>query len=372
MLFGRLIKMNSIFITDSMINKVTGGGVVSLNMIESLRDFGLSSIFCMQKQPDNRFMGIPSFSINPIHWGYNYYSPFFKDYLAYHLIPKEKIDLCVSYGCPFGLTMEDLKKEDVKIVCDLPPHKINISQEEHIKFTGEYNHPHLTDEVLWGLYSRHLRYADKVITHSDFSAEYIQKQAKLREKPISIPHGCYLPENIPEYPEQVTPGYFGSIGLDKGTIYLANAWLNTPHKPEVQMILGGRDAKDFQLEQVEHMKNFKTTGFLENLSEFYKQISIYTHPSVTEGFGCTVLEAMAYGRPVIVTEETGAKELITDGKEGFIIPIRDINKIIEYIRYFQDNPDVIKTMGRNARQTAEKYTWEIIKKYYIEAFRSLL
>lgn len=371
-----MVEMNSIFITDSGINKVTGGGIVSLNMIESLKEFGLSTILCTTKQPDNKYDNIPTYSINPIDWGYkppNYFpTPFFKDYLAYHLLPKEPItDLCVTYGCPFGLTMEDVKQSGTRIVCDLPPHNIDISREEHIKFTGEYNHPHLTDEILWGLYSRHLRIADKVIVHSNKSAEYIKKKANLKELPIVLPHGCYPPEKIPDYPQQVTPGYFGSCSPDKGSAYLANAWLNTPHPPDVQMVLGGRDALFFQFQDKELLKYFKKTGYLENLVDFYKQISIYVQTSATEGFGLTVLEAMSYGRPVIVTDGTGASDLVTNGHDGFVIPSRDIGAIIDKIKYFQDNPGMIKTMGEAARETAKKYTWDIIKKRYNEIYRSL-
>lgn len=368
-----MVNMNSIFITDSGINKTTGGGVVSLNMIESLKEFGLSTIFSTQKFPDNKYDNIPAFSINPFDWGYQYFEPFFKDYLAYHMLPQDSpIDLICSYGCPFGLTMEDIKKSGTKIVCDLPPHNIDISKAEHIKFVGEYNHPHLTDDVLWGLYSRHLRLADKVIVHSKKSAIYIKEKAKLKELPTVLPHGCYLPEKIPEYPEQITPGYFGSCGIDKGLSYLANAWLNIPHNVDIQMVLGGRDANMFQFENKELMKQFKKTGFVENLADFYKQISFYVHPSVTEGFGCTVLEAMSYGRPVIVTNETGASDLITNGKEGFIIPISDIGAIIDKMVFFMNNPETIKTMGENARKTAEKYSWDIIKRRYIEIYRELL
>ena len=67
---------------------------------------------------------------------------------------------------------------------------------------------------------------------------------------------------------------------------------------------------------------------VDNVGKMYNSCSVYVQPSVTEGFGIPVLEAMAYARPVIVTEGAGVYELVDDGKEGFVVPIR--------------NPDVIK------------------------------
>jgi len=288
------------------------------------------------------------------------------------LLPDEKIDLVQTYGCVFGLTVEELKRNpECKVVCDLAPHNIEVSREEHIKWGNNYLYPHLTDDMLWGLYSRHLRLADVVVVHSNSSADYLKEKARLQKVPEVIPHGCYLPEKIPEYPENITPGYFGAIGYDKGVVYAVNAWLNTPHKPETKMVIGGRAAKVFRVED-EFMNNFLITGYIDGLNDFYKQISVYVHPSVIEGFGITPLEAMAYGRPVIVAEGAGMSELVTDGKDGFVVPIRDTVAIKDKLVFFQDNPDEIKRMGTEARKTSEKYTWDIIKKEYVKIYERFL
>jgi len=71
-----------------------------------------------------------------------------------------------------------------------------------------------------------------------------------------------------------------------------------------------------------------------------------------------VLEAMAMGKPVIITPNCGYNEIIEDGKEGFIIPIRDIEVIKENLIYFHDNKSEVNKMGRNARKTSEQYTWK--------------
>lgn len=364
--------MKSSYITNSGVNSVSGGGIVSINIIKALKSCTLLDyIFSCEKFQNSQFEGTPAYAIDSKNWGYNDSDPFFMDYMAYHMLPKEQIDLAVTYACPFGLTAEELKREfNSKIVCDLAPHNIDISREEHEKYIGSYPYPHLTGHYLWGLYSRHLRYADRVIVHSHKSAEYIEKKAKLKETPTVIPHGTYIPETTPSFPEKTTPSYLGASGFDKGIIYMVNSWLRTPHPTDLQMIIGGREAQ-FKLEE-QYMSHFKFTGYIEKLKDFFKQVSFGIFPSVTEGFNICALDYMAYGRPVIVAEGAGMSELITDGKDGFVVPIRDVNALQTKIQYFNENPGEAKRMGNNAQMTAKKYKWSIIRDQYKKVFEELL
>ena len=75
-----------------------------------------------------------------------------------------------------------------------------------------FPYPHLDNDILWGLYSRHLRLADKVIVHSKKSAEYIKRKATLINDPIVIPHGCYLPNTFERYPDYVVYFFKAFIG----------------------------------------------------------------------------------------------------------------------------------------------------------------
>src|SRR5262249_15354646 len=77
----------------------------------------------------------------------------------------------------------------------------------------------------------------------------------------------------------------------------------------------------------------------------YAKSSVFVQPSLSDGFGYTVAEAMASGIPVIVTETTGAAEMVSDGENGYVIPSRDSGAIAERLRYLAVNPGLVRRMG---------------------------
>lgn len=93
----------------------------------------------------------------------------------------------------------------------------------------------------------------------------------------------------------------------------------------------------------------------------FAEADVFALPSLFEGFGRVILEAMAAGLPIIATPNTGAPDIITEGREGFIVPIRDVEALEAKLRYFYDHPETREQMGQFAQQTARCYTWE---RYY--------
>ena len=94
-----------------------------------------------------------------------------------------------------------------------------------------------------------------------------------------------------------------------------------------------------------------------DLPKVYAGADVYVLPSLFEGFLVTALEAMACGLPVIVSEHTFAHDVIEDGVNGYVIPIRDKEAIAERLRHLHSNPRLREEMGQAARRTAERFTW---------------
>jgi len=97
----------------------------------------------------------------------------------------------------------------------------------------------------------------------------------------------------------------------------------------------------------------------QNAVSVYALGDVYIALPEYESFGLTVLEAMACGLPVILTRNAGVTELLTPGKEGFLLPGRvDSKTVAQAMDYLIQDDEVRKAMGQAARLTAEKYTWE--------------
>ena len=99
---------------------------------------------------------------------------------------------------------------------------------------------------------------------------------------------------------------------------------------------------------------------------------VLVFPSLFEGFGLVLTEAMSQGLPIISTTHTAAPDLIQDGKEGFIVPIRDSEAIAEKLLLLCENPEMLRSMEEAALETARVTTWEAYQRNMVEALRPRL
>jgi glycosyltransferase involved in cell wall biosynthesis len=110
-------------------------------------------------------------------------------------------------------------------------------------------------------------------------------------------------------------------------------------------------------------------GALRDVRPAIENSSVYVLPSFyPEGQPRSVLEAMAMGRPVITTDTPGCRETVHHGRNGFLIPPRDADALIQAMEYFINRPDDIATMGMASRQIAiEKYDVHKVNKVMLTA-----
>jgi glycosyltransferase involved in cell wall biosynthesis len=94
------------------------------------------------------------------------------------------------------------------------------------------------------------------------------------------------------------------------------------------------------------------------LHKYYSQGSVFCLASIQEGLAMVLPQAMACGLPVICTTHTGGEDMVRDGQDGFIVPIRDVEALKERILFFYTNRDACKEMGYSAQQRVKSgYTW---------------
>ncbi|GHU66972.1 hypothetical protein FACS1894184_06000 [Clostridia bacterium] len=96
-------------------------------------------------------------------------------------------------------------------------------------------------------------------------------------------------------------------------------------------------------------------GELSDVRALICMCSVFVLPSThREGVPHAALESMSMGRPVIVTESIGCKEVVIDGVNGFSIKRNDINDLVNKMLWFINHPCDIKIMGKKSREYCEE------------------
>jgi glycosyltransferase involved in cell wall biosynthesis len=106
------------------------------------------------------------------------------------------------------------------------------------------------------------------------------------------------------------------------------------------------------------------------LPSHYEQSDVFLLPSLVEGLPQTLLQAMAAGLPVIVSENTAGPEIVEDGKHGYVVRIRDPDAIAERIRDLHDHPERREAMGVEARRRVEELPWDAYAETIGDAVRT--
>jgi glycosyltransferase involved in cell wall biosynthesis len=151
--------------------------------------------------------------------------------------------------------------------------------------------------------------------------------------------------------------FVGQMVQRKGLEYLLKAWRKL-RLPNAELVLAGRGRVDKPL-LAAFASEFKYLGELADteLAKLYDTSDVFCMPSLVEGFGLVYLEALASGLPIIATANTGAADIVQDGREGFIVPIRDVEAIAEKLEWAYQNRAALTEMRTAARRLAEQYPW---------------
>jgi glycosyltransferase involved in cell wall biosynthesis len=201
--------------------------------------------------------------------------------------------------------------------------------------------------------------ADHCIVASNFTKRTLIENAVPEHNIHVVPYGVDVGtrEAQRRRSNQFRVVFVGQMVQRKGLEYLLKAWKRL-RLPKAELVLAGRGRVDANL-----LAAFRSdVTYMNNLSdrereELYDSCDLFCMPSLVEGFGLVYLEALERGLPVIATPNTGAADIVQDGREGFIVPIRDIDALAEKLEWAYANRSALAEMGTAARRLAEQYSW---------------
>jgi glycosyltransferase involved in cell wall biosynthesis len=160
----------------------------------------------------------------------------------------------------------------------------------------------------------------------------------------------------------------------KGQHHLLRAFadLCTSSDRPLRLILAGTGDAEKALQQlaadlgVAERVNF--IGFVarNDMQTIYPQADIFVLPSQNEGMSIALLEAMASGLPVVVTDTGGTAELVQEGLNGYIVPWADVSKLTEALTKLVVNQEIRQRMGHESRRIAARFSWPAITRAYLE------
>jgi len=212
---------------------------------------------------------------------------------------------------------------------------------------------------------------DAVIATSAVSASFVGRPATVVHHGIDL--DAYKPpaDRAAAYaatglPGQYGIGTFGRVRKQKGSDLFVEAMCRLlPQYPDFTAVIVGHVSVD-NLAFVERLKSrIAATGLserirflgelpIEEVPLWYQRISIYVFASRVEGFGLTMLEAMAAGDAVIATRAGAAEMVIEDGETGFLTPIDDVDALTAAIEPMMREPERIQAIGAKARARVER------------------
>lgn len=155
--------------------------------------------------------------------------------------------------------------------------------------------------------------------------------------------------------------YIGRLIRDKGIVeYLEACKILKKNNPEIRcMLIGPFDSNPSALKP-EELQPYINDGIVEYYGEqqdvrpYISQCSTYVLPSYHEGTPKTVLESMAMGRSIITSDAPGCRETVEDGVNGFLIPVKNVDMLVEKMIWMIEHPERTEKMAEMSRDICKK------------------
>jgi len=119
-------------------------------------------------------------------------------------------------------------------------------------------------------------------------------------------------------------------------------------------------------------ENIKFLGWRQDVAEVMSTFDVFVLPSLNEGMGRVLVEAMALGKPIVASDIGGIPNLVVNGENGYLVPVGDVETLAVKIITLLDDPGKREKMGNAGQRYADKYSLEEMMKKIERLYRELL
>jgi glycosyltransferase involved in cell wall biosynthesis len=289
-------------------------------------------------------------------------------------LEKAEIVVC-NHGC--GLfTYKRARELGAKVICDCGQPHIGYIYKMILEEYSKWGKKFWYDKQFFEKRLLEYEEADLITVPSKFAAQTFFQNGYDPLKIAVIPYGVDLSlfKPLPKEDNKFRVIYVGRVEILKGIPYLLDA-LGNICSTDFELMLVGPVTNYMKKTIAKYKGDIKIVGSVskEKLSWYYSQASVMVLPSMLEGMALVMAEAMACGIPVIATSISGAEDLFTDGVEGFIIPPRNSEDILEKVTLLIENPSLRQEMALAAFSRACKLSgWDAYGMQIVRAYCSQL
>jgi glycosyltransferase involved in cell wall biosynthesis len=223
--------------------------------------------------------------------------------------------------------------------------------------------------------SAHYQFVDYIFVLSNFAKKTLI-DAGIAEEKIYEMHLGFDPDNFKPKKNYTLSGTFhilfvGLITYRKGLHLVLESFRQLNLSDAKLTIVGASTDGEDLLNEYSGLFEYISYMPHNELVTAYQHADIMVFPSYLDSWGMVIPEAMACGTPVIVSENTGSKDVVKQGG-GIIIPIDDVEILKEKILFLYNNRQEVERLGREAVVAVQNFTWENYHKQVIGAIDDIL
>lgn len=198
--------------------------------------------------------------------------------------------------------------------------------------------------------------ADHIVVHSEFSKKTFIDHGVTMDKLSVCSLGLETQPQIDKwsYGKDLQIVYVGRVEVLKGVHYLLNAFKAISDQAKLHIV--GHVDKNLKSRLAMPINNVTYYGQLskKSLTQIYAQADVLVFPSLYDGFGMVILEAMSHGVPVIASKNSAGPDIIKDFETGFVVEPRNSNELTERLQWMIQHRDNVLLMGQAAQQLIER------------------